>query len=65
MWESALSYTPPKEQVSKRPLEQISQVDGTTIGRASGESVYTYYTTKGEGSMNNGANLSGKKDREG
>jgi hypothetical protein len=24
-------YTPPKEQVPKKPLELISQVDGTTI----------------------------------
>jgi hypothetical protein len=42
-------YTPPKEQVPKRPLELISQVDGTTTGRNSGERVYTY-ATKGEGS---------------
>lgn len=45
-------YTPPKEQVPKRPLESISQVDETTTGRNSGERVYTY-ATKGEGSTRN------------
>ena len=38
LWESARTL-PPKEQVPKKPLEQISQVDGTTMGRASGELV--------------------------
>ena len=33
------NFKPPKEQVPKRPLEQISQVDGTTMGRTSGERV--------------------------
>jgi hypothetical protein len=37
--ESNKTDKPPKEQVPKRPLEQISQVDGTTTGRTSGESV--------------------------
>ena len=32
-------FTPPKEQVPKKPLELISQVDGTTAGRNSGERV--------------------------
>ena len=39
---------PPKEQVPKRPLKQISQVDGTTMGRASGESVYSRTPPKGK-----------------
>jgi hypothetical protein len=55
-------YTPPKEQVPKRPLEQISQVDGTTIGRNSGERIYV--ATKGEGSTK-GLKLSGKRTEKG
>jgi hypothetical protein len=39
---------PPKEQVPKRPLEQISQVDGTTTGRTSGERIYSSTPPKGK-----------------
>ena len=56
---------PPKEQVPKRPLEQISQVDGTTIGRTSGERVYSSTPPKGNDSMNHRVKLSGKRTEKG
>lgn len=60
MGECNLVYTPPKEQVPKKPLELISQVDGTTTGRNSGE---REYATKGEGSKR--TKLSGKRTEKG
>ncbi len=55
-------YTPPKEQVPKKPLELISQVDGTTAGRNSGERIIVMPP---KGNVRNRTKLSGKKDREG
>ena len=37
-----------RSKFQKEHLEQISQVDGTTIGRTSGERVYSCNATKGE-----------------
>ena len=63
--ESNETDKPPKEQVPKRPLEQISQVDGTTTGRTSGESVYSSTPPKGKTLLNNGVKLSGKRTEKG
>ncbi|KMY55820.1 hypothetical protein AC623_19310 [Bacillus sp. FJAT-27231] len=64
MWESA-SSEPPKEQVPKRPLESISQVEEPQWD-APLESAFKY-ATKGEGSIRSldGVKLSGKRTEKG
>jgi hypothetical protein len=58
------SSEPPKEQVSKRPLEQISQVDGTTTGRTSGERVSCIRHQRGK-TLIIGVKLSGTRTEKG
>ena len=62
MWESA-SSEPPKEQVPKRPLELISQVEEPQWD-APLESAFKY-ATKGEGSITDRVKLSGKRTEKG
>lgn len=63
MWERALQK-PPKEQVPKRPLEQISQVDEPQRD-ASLESSYKLCDTQGDPIIQLGLKLSGKRTEKG